>query len=280
MRKIRNCVTGHVSTGISKCPIDWDKVKGAIVCARGHKLPAEITPEALETACHADGDERIFPIMPFVEYAKTGGDPQAAANGYGPMGVNSVDSRTDAFTLKQFYEGVFASLSKNMNTPFDVYYFDDKNILHGYNDGTDVLAGVQMSTIYPTAVPFGTSSEKASMIVNFCYEDARDAQENFDYVQLDFNPKNSLIGLVEVELVKTGDGGETYKVIEKIGGYDRTEEFGEALASGAASCIIGAASATYENGVITVVPDESHAAVKLAKPSVLYAAQVKGIEQL
>lgn len=264
-----------MATGMSKCPIDWDKVEGAIAVPKGAKLPDEITAEALAQLCHADGDNRIYPIFPFVEFAKTGGDAQASANGYGPVQVTGVDARTDAFTMDKFYESLNASLLRNMNKEFDVYYWDKKKVLHGYNDGTDVLAGVPMSTIYPTSTPYGTSSGKSTMIVNFCHEDARDSQENFDYIQLDFNPKNAVVGLVEVQLVQV-DGG--YKIVEKIGGYDRTEEFGAIIAEKASTVLIGATSAEYANGKLTITAADGD--VKLAAPSILFENGIKGIEQL
>lgn len=274
-KKIRQCTGSHLATGMSKCPIDWDKVEGAIAVAKGTKLPDEITAEALAQLCHADGDNRIYPIFPFVEFAKTGGDAQASANGYGPVQVTGVDARTDAFTMDKFYESLNASLLRNMNKEFDVYYWDKKKVLHGYNDGTDVLAGVPMSTIYPTSTPYGTSSGKSTMIVNFCHEDARDSQENFDYIQLDFNPKNAVVGLVEVQLVQV-DGG--YKIVEKIGGYDRTEEFGAIIAEEASTVLIGATSAEYANGKLTITATDGD--VKLAAPSILFENGIKGIEQL
>lgn len=274
-KKIRQCTSGHLNTGTSKCPIDWDKVEGAIAVKRGVKLPGEITAEELARLCHADGDGRIYPIFPFVEYAKTGGDPQASANGYGPVGVTGVDARTDAFTMDKFHEALNASLLRNMNMEMDVYYWDKKKVLHGYNDGTDVLAGIPMSTIYPTNTPYGTSSAAAAMIVNFCHEDARDSQENFDYVVLDFNPKNAVVGLTAVELVSVGEG--TYKIVEKVGGYDRTPEFGEEIAANAEALLVGATSATYKDGILTIT---SSGSVKLAAPSVLFENGIKGIEQL
>ena len=273
-KKIRQCTGSHMATGTSKCPIDWDKVEGAIAVEKGTKLPEDITAEELARLCHAEGDARIYPIFPFVEYAKTGGDPQAAANGYGPMQVTGVDARTDAFTMDKFYESLNASLLRNVNRQFDVYYWDKKKVLHGYNDGTDVLAGIPMSTIYPTNTPYGTSSAKSTMNVNFCHDDARDSQENFDYIQLDFNPKNAVVGLVEVQLVKVDTG---YKVVEKIGGYDRTEEFGAAIAENASTVLVGATSAEYKDGMLTIVADGD---VKLAAPSVLFENGIKGIEQL
>ena len=103
---------------------------------KGKKLPTSLSASSLATACHADGDSRIYGIVTFVEYAKEGGEPQASAVGYGGIGVTGVNARTDTFTMDKFYEGLNASLLKGMNKPYDVYFFDAKNFIYGINDGT------------------------------------------------------------------------------------------------------------------------------------------------
>ena len=116
------------------------------------------------------------------------------------------------------------------------------------------------------------------MTVSFCHEDAEDSQLHFDYVQLDFNPKNFAKGLVDVVFEKA-EAENAYKIIEKIGGYDRTEEFGTLLADGAAEALNNVTSATYANGVITIVPKDG-ATPSLKAPSVLYEKGIRGIEQV
>lgn len=279
MRKTRVCAGSRLNTGVSKCQIDFEKIKGVIIVEKGKKLPADLDAKKLEELCHADRPERVYPILTFVEYAKNGGEPQTGSTGYGPLGVTGVSARTDTFTLDKFYESLNASLLKVMNSPFDVYYFDAKHLLYGYNDGTEILAGIPMSCIYPTVTPHPTSSAKSVMTVSFCFEDAQDAMENFDYVQLDFNPKTAVIGLVGVQLEKASDNA--YKLIEAIGGYDRTAEFGELIADGAAEVLGNATSATYnaDGETITVVAKDSGVPY-LKSPSVLYEKGIKGIEQV
>mgnify|MGYP007045835150 FL=1 len=75
----------------------------------------------------------------------------------------------------------------------------------------------------------------------------------FDYVQLDFNPKNFVKGLVDVVFQKL-EAENTYKIVEVVGGYDRTEEFGSLIADGAAEVMNNVTSATYSDGIITIVP--------------------------
>ena len=108
-----------------------------------------------------------------------------------------------------------------------MYFWDSNRMLIGYNDGTDILAGIPMSTVYPGATPFSTSSAKSSMTVNFCHMDAEDSQLNFDYLKLDFNPANVIKGLTEVMLVE--NERNKFKIIECVGGYDRTAEFGNRI---------------------------------------------------
>ena len=132
-----------------------------------------------------------------------------------------------------------------------------------------------MSTVYPTVTAHPTSSAKATMTVSCCLEDARAAIESFDYVQLDFNPLEELNGLVLVDLVETASG--KYKIIETIGGYDRTAEFGASVASGASTVLNGVTTATYADGLLTLTVSNG-ATPSLKSPSVLYANDIAGIE--
>ena len=156
----------------------------------------------MEKKCHADRPGRIYPIHTFVEYAKNGGEAQVSAVGYGANQYNGLNAQTDTFTLPRFDEILNAELLRCANKEWDVYFWDSNRMLIGYNDGTDILAGIPMSTVYPGATPFSTSSAKSSMTVNFCHMDAEDSQLNFDYLKLEFNPANVIKGLTEVMLVE------------------------------------------------------------------------------
>lgn len=280
MRPIRTCESAQLNTGVSKCFLDMGKVKGAILVPRGVKLPAELTGEKLLELCHEDIGARVFPIAPFTEYAKTGGEVQANENGYGGVSASGVSARTDALTLDKFYPELNAALLRSMNQPFDVYYWDESNVLYGINDGTDLLAGFPMSTVYPTAVPHPTSSEAASLIVNFAFEDARASMEKLDFVKLSFNPRNYAKGLTLVELVKAGDAGDEYKLLEKIGGYDLTSTYGSLLADNP-ELVSGATAVTYDDdkNTLTLTVD-SGATPRLKSPKLLFEAGIEGIEQL
>ncbi|MCF0219325.1 MAG: hypothetical protein HUK14_06045 [Muribaculaceae bacterium] len=275
--KTRTCKGNALSTGKSSCPYDRNKIVGAIVVPHGQKLPADIDGSALEELCHASRATRVCPINPFVESAKNGGEAQVAAVGYGPNQVTDVNAMTDTFTMGEFNDLLAQSLSKSMNTPYDVYYYDSNNVIYGLDDETDVLAGFPMSCIYPTITPYPTSGAKATLLVNFCHKDARTSLENSNFEQLDFNIPTFAYGLTPVKFISSGTN--KYKLIEVIGGLDRTAEFGPTIASKAADVLIGTTTGvTYDEATETITISGS-TAPKLKSPSDLYTAGIKGIEQ-
>ena len=77
-----------------------------------------------------------------------------------------------------------------------------------------------------------------------------------------------------VELVKDGDN--KYHIVEKIGGYDRTAEFGATIASNASAVIDGISAATYADGALTLTVTQG-ATPSLKAPSALYAKGIEGI---
>ena len=229
MRKLRTCDDSHLNTGLSKCPVDFARMKGAIIVPYGSKLPAELTSEKLVELAHEDDSLRIYGIGGFCEYAPEGGEAQTGAVGYGGLRVTGYSDRADTFTLDKNYPELHSSLTKSSGKAWGAYFYDEKNFLYGLDDGSDTLAPFPMSTIHSNATPYSTSSAKSTMTVKFCHEDARAAIENADFIKLDFNPARLTLGLVAVKLVKTGDTGNDYKLIEKVGGYDLTPMFGTLL---------------------------------------------------
>ncbi|MCC8176373.1 MAG: hypothetical protein LIO91_08080 [Bacteroidales bacterium] len=281
MAKIRTCTSAQLSTGGSACQLDPGHVIMALLVAHGVKLPADLTGEALEAACHADRPDRVMPISRFVEYSKNGGEPNVSATGYGPNQMTDVSTRTDTFTLLKYSEQLNASLLKCANTLYDVYYIDDKGYIFGIDDGTDTLAGFPMSTVYPIVTPHPTGSDKATETVNFAFVDARAAMESLNYEALDFNPDLYAYGLVPVKFVKNGSN---WKLIEAIGGYDRTAEFGAILATKTTSVLHSDITAvTYneatEDLTVTFKSSPSISVPELLAPSKLYTNGIKGIEQ-
>lgn len=281
MRKTRNCTGSNLNTGVSKCHLDPEKVKGAILVPHGVKLPAELTATKAKELCHADRPERIYPILPFVEFAKNGGEPQVAASGYGPSQMTGISALTYTFTMDKFYPELNASLTKTANKVWDVYFYDEKNVIYGLNDGSDVLAGIPMSTVYSTPTPHPTSSAAATMDVSFAFEDARSYFENMDFVQLDFAIGRNLTGLTPVELTRVSGTGADYKLVEKIGGYDLTPTYGKLLADNANLVTGGASGITYNEAIETLTIATTGSAVPALKaPSVLFEAGIEGIEQV
>ena len=151
-------------------------------------------------------------------------------------------------------------------------------MLIGVNNGGDALGGIPMSTVYCTVVPHPTSSAKASMTVSLCLEDARKAIENFDYVQLDFNPIDELNGLVEVDMVETSTPGD-WILVEHNGGMDVTDRYGTLIATAATSVLNGATACTYSSGKLTITAAQG-STPSLKGASALYAADIAGIELL
>lgn len=275
MRPIRNCKRGELNTGKSQCPLDLAHIIGAMVVPRGFEFPADATASSIREACHADRSERIMPIMVFVEYSKEGGEASISAVGYGGNQVTGVSPRTDTYTMAQHDPALAASLSKAMNLPFEVFYFDENDVVYGRRVA-DALRGFPITTLYPTVTPHPTSSNPATLTVSFAFENARDAIEEFDYVQLDFNLKDSLVMLTEVELANTGTN--KYKIVEKVGGYDLTSKYASIITESAATVLDGVTAATYDEATETLTLTVSSGSTPALKaPSVLYDAGIEGI---
>ena len=275
MRPIRNCKRGELNTGKSQCPLDLAHIIGAMVVPRGFEFPADATASSIREACHADRSERIMPIMVFVEYSKEGGEASISAVGYCGNQVTGVSPRTDTYTMAQHDPALAASLSKAMNLPFEVFYFDENDVVYGRRV-SDALRGFPITTLYPTVTPHPTSSNPATLTVSFAFENARDAIEEFDYVQLDFNLKDSLVMLTEVELANTGTN--KYKIVEKVGGYDLTSKYASIITESAATVLDGVTAATYDEATETLTLTVSSGGTPALKaPSVLYDAGIEGI---
>lgn len=282
MRPIRTCEDTHLNTGLSKCPVDFARMKGAIIVPYGTKLPAKLSIEDLTKLAHADEHERIYGIGGFCEYALEGGEAQTSAVGYGGLQVTGYSDRTDTFTLDKNYPELHSSLTRCSGMKWGAYFYDEKNYIYGLDDGTDVLAPFPMMTIHSNSTPYPTSSAKSTMTVKFCHENAREAIENADYAKLGFNPQRAILGLTAVKLVKVSDTGNEYKLLEKIGGYDLTPTFGPLIAESPSS-ITGATASTYnaEKKTLTLtISGSTTDAPKLKAPKTLLESGIEGIEEV
>lgn len=274
MRQLRKCTSSRLYSGAPKCLPDMNRVKGAIVCEKGYKLPAGITAAKLEEQAHADNN-RIIGIFPFVEYAKEGGEVQTSTTGYGPEEVTGLSARKDTFTLGKYNPILHASILQALNQECDVYFYDEEYKLFGQKDGSDALAGTPMTGIYSNLTTFNTSSNKPEMTVTFCYEDAKEAAINFAFVKLDFNPGKLVLGLVPVKFEKADKG---YKIYDEVSGYDYTSEYGPLIAEAGQTVLEGTSSAVTYNATDDVLTITGNGTVTLKKASVLYTSGIKGIE--
>ena len=276
MRITRNCPQGLLNTGMSGCPIDFAFVVAAILVAKGQKLPADLDAEDLAELCHADRPSRVMPIKGLVEYAKNGGEAQTSAVGYGPSQYTGMSQQTDTFSLSKFIPELHANIMKGVNVEFGVYYVDKDNNIIGVNDGTDTLAPIAV-TLVPNATPFRTSSAQSVQTVGFSYVDTEHVQKHYDYFNAGFDVVAALVGLVEVEIVPTGTATK-YKLLEHIGGYDRTAEFGTIIGANVTDLIDGASAGSYADGVLTLTVASGDVPT-LKAPSALYAKGIEGIVQ-
>lgn len=282
MKKPRKCESSQLYTGTTKCPPNFGKMAVAILVKPGTKLPANLTGNALEKLIHATRTERAYGIVGLCEYSKNGGEVQTSANGYGPEQVTGVSARKDSFDLLDFYPELDSSLMRTTNTPWDVYFIDDEHNLHGIDDGTDVLAGYPMSSVYSESTPIASSSNKASMQVVFCHKNAKLSKTKFDYVSLDFDYSSLVLGLLAVKLVKTTDEGNNYKIIESVGANDVTAIYGPLIAEAGADVINGTTTAvTYDETTETLTIAAANGVTpSLKAANVLYENDIKGIEQV
>lgn len=273
MTKYRECPgTSTFNTGNSVCPLDPGKIKAIILTIHGHKLPSDLTAEALETACHADRPDRIFPIKTIVEYAPSGGEAQTAAVGYGPTKVTGYSARSDVWTLEDFYSSLQANLAMAKNVAFDAYFVDENNVIFGQKDDTDELAGIPLSGVYPGGQPWDSSGTDASLTITTMFKDWEKYLKNADFIQADFDVVDALRGLVYVDLVADGAEGK-YKLVEHFGGLNITSYYGDLLASQATKALPSATGVTYADGVLSGSGD-----MTLAAASVLQSAGILGIE--
>lgn len=261
------------NTGVSVCPLDPGKVKAIILTAHGQKLPSTLSADALREACHADRPGRIYPIKTVVEYEPSGGEAQTSATGYGPTKITGFSAKTDTFTLDNSDLNLKANLMGVKNTALDAYLVDENNLIYGMDDGTDALAGIPMSGVYPGGRDWDSSGTDANLTVTLMYQDYEKYVKNADVVECGFDVVEALRGLVYVEFVSTES--TKYKLVEHYGGLDITEHYGTLLQTNAESAIPDASSVSYADGVLTVASGTP----KLAKPSVLEGLGIYGIEQ-
>lgn len=260
------------NTGSSVCVLDPGKIKAIILTIHGHKIPTEKTAEAFEKACHADRPGRIFPIKTIVEYAPSGGESQPSATGYGPTKVGSYSAKNDVWTLQDYDASLKANLMAVKNVAFDAYFVDENNVIYGMNDGTNALAGIPLSGVYPGGQDWDSSGTEANLTIATMFKDYEKYVKNADVRAYDFDVVDALKGLVYVDLVSIEE--KKYKLIEHFGKLDITEFYGELLQQNATTVLPNATDVTYANGIIII----NEGTAELASPSVLQESGITGIE--
>lgn len=280
MRKdYRTCAAaGAFNTGATPCPLQPDKISGVILVQHGKKLPKELAADALMEACHADYPDRIYPILGIIEYAVNGGEANTSATGYGPNKITGYSARTDTFTLDQYNLSLQACLVRAKSTPLDMYPFDYNNVIYGMDDGTDEMAGIPLSGVYPTGQSFTSSGQVSYLAFNAMLQDVEKYMANASARQAGFDLSSSLKGLVFVEFVKTEES--KYRLVEHFEKLDMTPYYGEVLQTAASSVLDGdtvtALSYDAATGLLTATGEGEP---KLKSPSVLYENDITGIEQ-
>lgn len=276
--ELRECAgMAQFNTGTSKCLLDPGKVKAIILTMHGYKLPANATAESLEAACHADRPDRLFPVKTIVEYAPSGGEANKAALGYGPNKITSYSAKDDVWTIDEYDASLKANIMAAKGVAFDAYFVDDNNVVYGMNDGTDVLAGIPLSGVYPGGQDWDSSGTEANLTIGTMFKDYEKYVKNADYKVYKFDVVDALKGLVYVDLVKEGVAENAYKLKEHFGNLNVTSFYGPALADGASTCFDGGVSAVkYENGSLILTATGTPA---LKSPKVLQENGVVGIEQ-
>ena len=260
------------NTGQNFCPLQPGKAKAVILVYHGKKLPAELTADALEEACHADGQDRIFPILGISEYATSGGEATTSENGYAGTSITGYSARTDTFTLAKFNMALQANLVSNKATTFDMYVVDENDVIYGIDDASDSLAGIPLTGVYPTGQPFSASGQVAYLAFNALYADIEAYMKNASAKGATFNVPGALTGLVFAEFIQVGEG--KYKLVDHYDRTDLTSYYGALIAEHAETVLTSGTSVSYTEGVLTITGEP-----KLAVPSVLQENGIIGIEQ-
>lgn len=260
------------NTGQNYCPLQPGKAKAIILTYHGKKLPKDLTAESLEVACHADGQDRIFPILGISEYATSGGEANTSENGYAGSSITSYSARTDTFTLSKYNMALQANLVSNKSTTFDMYVVDENDVIYGIDDSSDSLAGIPLTGVYPTGQPFSSSGQVAYMAFNALYADTEAYLKNASAKGASFNVPGALTGLVFAEFIEVGES--QYKLVDHYDRTDLTTYYGADIAQNAESALKEGSSASYANGVLTITGTP-----KLESPSVLQTLGIIGIEQ-
>lgn len=279
MKKYRDCGSEIFNTGSSKCPFVPNYVKVIILTPEDMVIKDDELEEKIEEMIHANRPGRIYPIGPIAEYAPSGGEAQTSKQGYGPSQITSYSELVEAWTLENYDEGLLANLMKLKNERMRALFVDKNNVVYGQYDTDTTIKGYLMSSIYPSSVQrFKTSGDNASMAVSLVYDDVEKAWMETKSLQGETDLVEKAKGLVWVDVVKVGDSGSNYKVVEHYGKYDLTTAYGALLGKteGVWGDSVSAAQYNSADGTLSLTSESTPA---LLSPEQLLTAGIKGIEQ-
>lgn len=279
MKKYRDCGSEIFNTGSSKCPFVPDYVKVIILTPEDMVIKDDELEEKIEEMIHANRPGRIYPIGPIAEYAPSGGEAQTSKQGYGSSQITSYSELVEAWTLENYDEGLLANLMKLKNERMRALFVDKNNVVYGQYDTDTTIKGYLMSSIYPSSVQrFKTSGDNASMAVSLVYDDVEKAWMETKSLQGETDLVEKAKGLVWVDVVKVGDSGSNYKVVEHYGKYDLTTAYGTLLGKteGVWGDSVSAAQYNSADGTLSLTSDSTPT---LLSPEQLLTAGIKGIEQ-
>lgn len=239
MAYVRECTGTQFNTGQSSCPVPRGKIKGMIFTQRGITLPSDLTTENIEVAEHADRPYRIYPVKTVEEYAPSGGEAQFSQQGYGSNNLTSYSPLQETYTLDGRDMGLVANIIKAKNAQLDVYLINDSNVIFGEEDSAGNFIGIPLSSIALGGQQFDSSGQVANLTVTLNYKDVEQHWLRESVREVDFDIVSMMSGLVNVTFapIGTGSSGYVYKLIEKSGGLDVTETFGQLIANNAATTI-------------------------------------------
>lgn len=279
MKKYRDCGSEIFNTGSSNCPFVPDYVKVIILTPEDMVIKDDELEEKIEEMIHANRPGRIYPIGPIAEYAPSGGEAQTSKRGYGPSQITSYSELVEAWTLENYDEGLLANLMKLKNERMRALFVDKNNVVYGQYDTDTTIKGYLMSSIYPSSVQrFKTSGDNASMAVSLVYDDVEKAWMETKSLQGETDLVEKAKGLVWVDVVKVGNSGSNYKVVEHYGKYDLTTAYGTLLGKteGVWGGSVSAAQYNSADGTLSLTSDSTPT---LSSPEQLLTAGIKGIEQ-
>lgn len=264
--KSRSCKIEDFHSGASHCEIDHGKIKAAILVKHGITLGTDL----IDDPTGASHTGKYHVIKTFCEYAKNGGEPQFSSVGYGPEKMTGYSSMQDQFTLEEYSESLVANIVAVGNSKYDVFYVSEDGIIYGcgFEKGSAKMCGFPLSSVSVTPTPYSSSGSQATAVVNFSHADAKKSLMYTSYIKTDVDC-DELVALTPVDVVKTGTGSNSYKILESVGGYDVTALF--AVSTRLTEIFPGATAVTYENEELNIVGE-----FKLADSNVLFSRGISG----